>query len=314
VLTLLVTLAGVASAQTPRALAKVHFDQGEAYFKAGTYDKAAEEYQAAYDLVPEPGLLFNIGLAFENFGDATRATAAYLRYLEVAPDGVKALEARARLEALNRWLDEAAEAEQREAEARARRDDAARLAVSGDHAGAIAALRDAEALSTDPEIVFDLAIAHRRAGEDTAARAELVRYLEAAPRGPHRGEAIRELDAIDRPTREPRPSLVPAWISLGVGATLGAVGLVFQRRASLLHDELAAELADGTPPLDARDPRIDRGARDRTIGQVTLLAGAVGLAVGAVLAARSLLADRPIRRVSVTPVGGGAAVLVGGEW
>lgn len=99
-------------AETPIASARREFEQAEAYFKAGTFDLAAARYQAAYELIHEPGLLFNIGLAWENHGDLAAAIANYDRYLEAAPSGVKVTEARARRAGLARKLEQRSAAEQ----------------------------------------------------------------------------------------------------------------------------------------------------------------------------------------------------------
>jgi len=122
VLVALVALVAPVSAQptpteTAEATARKQFEQGEAYFKAGAFDLAAAAYQAAYDAVPEPVLLFDVGLAWENHGDAAAAIASYDRYLAVAPDGVKATEARARRDVLaRRQEDERVAAERAEQE------------------------------------------------------------------------------------------------------------------------------------------------------------------------------------------------------
>jgi tetratricopeptide (TPR) repeat protein len=97
-----------------RAIAIKHFDQGQAFFLARAYDKAAAEYQKAYDLVPKPGLLFNIGLCRENLGDRSGAIEMYRSYLAVDPHGPKSAEARARLAA----IEEAIASERRAADER----------------------------------------------------------------------------------------------------------------------------------------------------------------------------------------------------
>ena len=127
----LLALAAGATAQpaqpveTPGSVARRHFDQGEAYFKAGAFDLAAAAYQAAYDAVPEPVLLFNAGLAWENHGDAAKAITGYDRYLATAPDGIKATEARARRDVLARRLEDERAAAERAAQERAAQERAA---------------------------------------------------------------------------------------------------------------------------------------------------------------------------------------------
>jgi tetratricopeptide (TPR) repeat protein len=98
-------LSAVAQAQKPqtgtqRKAAKAHFQQGRAYYEAGAWDDAIREYQKAFDLVPLPDLLFNIGQACRMKGDKPKAIEAYQRYLDRVPDGPLAEEARTHIAAL----------------------------------------------------------------------------------------------------------------------------------------------------------------------------------------------------------------------
>jgi tetratricopeptide (TPR) repeat protein len=83
-------------------LARAHYRQGEAYFRAGAFDVAAREYLEAYQAAPRPLLLFNAALAFEKAGDPATAVTYYERYLEAEPAGERGEEARARLLVLRR--------------------------------------------------------------------------------------------------------------------------------------------------------------------------------------------------------------------
>lgn len=84
-----------------------HVEQAEMYMKAKVYDLAIEEYKKGYELVPRAhGFLFNIGLAYEQMGDKEKAIAAFEQYVQLLPKGSKAPEARARMVALRRALEE----------------------------------------------------------------------------------------------------------------------------------------------------------------------------------------------------------------
>jgi tetratricopeptide (TPR) repeat protein len=115
VLLLSLALAVPAAAQDRAAVAQArrHFVAGEAAFKRGDFDAAIREYEAAYALVPRPELLFNIGSAYRRRGetgslaDKRAALEHYRRYLELAPDGKGAPDARRRIEALNAAIAEA---------------------------------------------------------------------------------------------------------------------------------------------------------------------------------------------------------------
>jgi len=77
-----------------RAKAAAHVKQGRAFFEVGDYDHALAEYQAALDLSAEPSLIFNIGLCHDRARRPERALESFRRYLELAPDGAVADEAR----------------------------------------------------------------------------------------------------------------------------------------------------------------------------------------------------------------------------
>jgi len=80
--------------------AKKLVDDGIAAQNAKDYDTAIELYQKAYDLVPHPALLFNIGLAHKLAGRFDKATTFYERYLALEPNGAQAPDARAALAAM----------------------------------------------------------------------------------------------------------------------------------------------------------------------------------------------------------------------
>lgn len=93
----LAALAGSVVAQparADRAKAASHFKQGQLYFKGADYERAIAEYQTAYALSLEPLLLFNIALCNDRAQRPERALEGFQRYLDLAPDGEVAEEAR----------------------------------------------------------------------------------------------------------------------------------------------------------------------------------------------------------------------------
>ena len=78
-----------------RAQAAAHVRQGQAFFQRSDFDRALAEYQAAFDLSAEPSLIFNIALCHDRASRPEPALAAFLHYLELAPTGSVAEEARA---------------------------------------------------------------------------------------------------------------------------------------------------------------------------------------------------------------------------
>lgn len=79
------------------AQARAHFRAGTAFYEAGDYDRAIEEFLAARKLLPLPDFLFNLGQAYRLKGDPKTAADYYQHYLAEKPTGVVADQARAHL-------------------------------------------------------------------------------------------------------------------------------------------------------------------------------------------------------------------------
>jgi tetratricopeptide (TPR) repeat protein len=130
---------GAAPAQADsdaRAQAAAHVRQGQAFFERRDFDRALAEYQAALDLSGEPSLVFNIALCHDRANRPESALEAFQHYLELAPSGSVAEEARADVARLTPIVEKiradraVQDARQREAAAQraeaARREEAAR--------------------------------------------------------------------------------------------------------------------------------------------------------------------------------------------
>jgi tetratricopeptide (TPR) repeat protein len=74
-----------ASAGPAEDSAREHTKNANAAFNLGSYDEAASEYEAAYRVVPDPALLFNIGQSYRLVGKSSKALIAYKSYLRTAP-------------------------------------------------------------------------------------------------------------------------------------------------------------------------------------------------------------------------------------
>lgn len=62
-----------------------HQEAGESFFRAGRFDLARVEFNAAYELSKHPDLLFNLGMTYEREGDKKLALAYFERYLSQNP-------------------------------------------------------------------------------------------------------------------------------------------------------------------------------------------------------------------------------------
>jgi tetratricopeptide (TPR) repeat protein len=84
--------------------AKKHYAEGSKAFSLGELDRAVEEYKAAYNLAPEPALLYNIGQAFRLGGKLRQAQFFYRSYLHSLPNAENRAEVEGRIKAIEEQL------------------------------------------------------------------------------------------------------------------------------------------------------------------------------------------------------------------
>lgn len=89
---------------SPTEEATAYKTLAKAAFKAGRYAECAKQFAASHALVPDPNNLFNIGLCFDKQGDAAQSLSAFRSYLNAAPQGDRASEAKTRIELLEMKL------------------------------------------------------------------------------------------------------------------------------------------------------------------------------------------------------------------
>ncbi len=100
--------------------ARALFSAGRVAFEQGHLDRALEHFQRAYELSPQPGLLFNIGNTYDRLRQDELAIEHLERYLEALPEAENADFVRARIEVLRGQVEERAAAERAHEEERAR--------------------------------------------------------------------------------------------------------------------------------------------------------------------------------------------------
>ncbi len=76
---------------------KIHFEKGRDLFRAGDFQKAADEFVASYEISNDPALLYNIGRCYEELGNDATAITYYQGYIEKAPAAPDAQEVRQRI-------------------------------------------------------------------------------------------------------------------------------------------------------------------------------------------------------------------------
>jgi tetratricopeptide (TPR) repeat protein len=237
---------GSAVADTPvKEQAKRDVAAGLVAQAEGRYDEAIELYQRAYDAIPHPEILFNLGQAHRLRHDFEISLRHYRGYLAVEPRGRLAPEARRWVAALERHVAESKADEARAAEARAAEAEAA---------------RDAEARKADVQ----------RAAEAQRAAAE-QQALHARPSAP-----------ASRWTPRRKLAVVTAGAGLAIVGMSGAIGLSAR---SLERDAFARCPDPMTPcdAAAAAQRSLDR-ARTRVVAaDVGFAVGAAAVIGGAVL-------------------------------
>ncbi len=120
--------AQTAENETLDRAARVLFNEGRDAFEAGNYELAHERFVQAYELSNRSALLFNIAVALDRMRNDEEALDFFRRFVAASPDHADAPEARARITAIERSVQErqAQQQAQQEAEQRAEQERLAR--------------------------------------------------------------------------------------------------------------------------------------------------------------------------------------------
>jgi tetratricopeptide (TPR) repeat protein len=84
--------------------ARGYFDKATASFALGHYAVAAENYEKAFELKPDPALLYNAAQAHRLAGNKERAVTLYQNYLRLYAKAVRRTEVEARIEELKKAI------------------------------------------------------------------------------------------------------------------------------------------------------------------------------------------------------------------
>lgn len=66
--------------------ARIHYRSASSHFAVGEFAEAAEEYQIAYKLKPDPALLYNAAQSYRLAGNNDKALILYKNYLQFFPN------------------------------------------------------------------------------------------------------------------------------------------------------------------------------------------------------------------------------------
>jgi len=82
------------------------YDEATAAFGLGRYAEAAEKYEAAFSLRPDPALLYNAAQSYRLAGNRARALELYRNYVRLYPEGTNAEDARSHVAALKKAIED----------------------------------------------------------------------------------------------------------------------------------------------------------------------------------------------------------------
>ena len=103
---LAIALSGRPAPAAEPSAARQAYDEATAAFGLGHYAEAAEKYETAFSLRPDPALLYDAAQAYRLAGNRPRALELYRNYLRLYPDRQNADEARNQVAALTKAIEE----------------------------------------------------------------------------------------------------------------------------------------------------------------------------------------------------------------
>ena len=90
------------AAEPAQDAAREHYRKGTEHYDRHEYDRAAVEFQQAYDASGAPALLFNLGQAHRLNGDYAQARDEYRAYLRESPDAPNRADVQSRIDEMDR--------------------------------------------------------------------------------------------------------------------------------------------------------------------------------------------------------------------
>lgn len=86
--------------------AKAHYEKATRLYDVGKYGESIQEYEAAYLLVEDPALLYNIGQAYRLWDKPEEALRSYKNFLRKRPEASNRADVERRISELERTIDD----------------------------------------------------------------------------------------------------------------------------------------------------------------------------------------------------------------
>ena len=274
--------------------AVAHYEQGQKHYNLGEFDKAIEEYKAAYDLTSAPALLFNIAQAYRLKGDHQQALFFYRTFLREDPAAENAADVEALIEESEKKL---------------------AAATGGTGTGTGTGTGDT---GTGTGTKTGTGTGTQIGGANVGNVGPIEDDLDDDDKNVvlNADKVIVNAPINDVPESRRRPGRTKKILGLagmGTGLILGGVGLYFGKKAADASDEITG-VSDsrGTWSSD-HETTYSQGQNYETTEIIMLTAGGAFVAGGIVLYYLGALQDNAAEdatRVSVVPLSGGAGMVV----
>ncbi|MEZ4460201.1 MAG: PEGA domain-containing protein [bacterium] len=273
-------------------------------FDAEDFAGALADYKEAYELYPDPSLLYRIGLSSEKLGDNFEAVEYYAKFIDAVPDDKTAKKVRARIDELRAALPARYQVESSPAEAAVRLDD----------------LNNPIICTTPCEIDVPAGratIIVSKAGYDDGRR------VVTAESGARSRAEFELSETIELASTDPGPTATSegsglamwGWIATGVGVAALGTGAAFT--------VLSQSAADDVNSYDKRGPGASpgelQGLKDDATSYydtsvIMYVVGGVLTATGVTLVVVDSVSSDGSASLRVSPTAGGALVGVGGRF
>lgn len=290
--------AGAADAKPKKGSAKVHMDKAAKAHKDGKFDVALTELKAAYEIDPQPKLLYAIGQVYAKLDDCEQAIDHYEKFSDATKDKSKRAVAKQAIDACKKRL-----AELKQEPEQADRSD------KPDKSDAVFRAKKPPA--------DELPTADTKPDEPSVETAPPP-PVETAPVEEPKPEPAREIKAFDEPppAKQPEPAasvtatsgkkpwykdpIGDALVITGIGAGVGSLVMYLGARSDLDAAESAGSLAQYNEHHDS--------AEKKQLYTVVFGAAGAALVVAGVVRYQLRSSGTESRSIAIVPTGDGGLI------
>jgi len=186
--------------EDPKEEAKRVYLEGKDAYSKGEFAEAARKWQRVHELNPTPELLFNIGRAHEQAGDAAQAVIFYERYLKESKEPRDKAVVEATIKRLQAQVPKKSE-KSNEEEAAAHFKRGRELYQGGQYKDALAELQTAFDILPSATLVYNMAKTREKMGDAAGALKDYRTYLRMEPNAADKGDVEFLMKNLEKKAR-----------------------------------------------------------------------------------------------------------------